>query len=566
MDILKLKESNCKDCYKCIRHCPVKAIKMTEKSAVIMKDECILCGKCTFVCPQNAKEIRYDTNVVKDYIAQGKKVVATVDPSFITSYKVDNFGVFKATLLEMGFYDAFEAAEGYALVRHDYERIIRERKQSVVISTYCPSIVSLAEKYFPSVVKYLAPTLSPVETSARIIKQRIPDAIVVFIGPCIANKLICEEEGANLDVAITYEELNSLLRENKIYFDNKKVAPYDKELRISRLSTITDGITTAMERDSSYYYISADSAENCIDIFKEIEKGNIENCFLELSSCHGSCVGGPMSLHRKDTVSSFIKIAQNALDKTKPVQNDYDIKEKVDMRREFKHVPLKKEEFSSEKIRSVLVKMGKKTPKDELNCGACGYFTCREKAKAVLAGKAILSMCIPYMKNRAESFNDKIISATPNGIIVVNAKHEIIQINKSAMNFFDIKSEAEILHKNIGMIMDEYDFANVFASKRKQTRIKKYFPELSKCFEKILVYDSDNHLIICILRDVTAKEMRNKSISKARNSAIEITDKIVEKQMGIVHEIAMLLGETTAETKVALEKLKRTIIDEEEEL
>ena len=209
---LQLKKSNCKNCYKCIRNCPVKSIKFADGQANIIPDECILCGRCFVNCPQDAKQIRDDVPRVKEMIASGKKVIASVAPSFIAEFPLMDFAAMKSALLKLGFADAQETAIGATIVKTEYEKMIASGKHDVIISSCCHSVNALIQKYYPSVLPYLADVLSPMLAHCRVIKEENPGACAVFIGPCISKKEEAELYG-ECDVALTYEELEAWMNE-----------------------------------------------------------------------------------------------------------------------------------------------------------------------------------------------------------------------------------------------------------------------------------------------------------------------------------------------------------------
>ena len=214
-------------------------------------------------------------------------------------------------------------------------------------------------------------------------------------------------------------------------------------------------------------------------------------------------------------------------------------------------------------IRQILrQKMGKMKPSDELNCGSCGYNTCREKAIAIYQGKADVSMCLPFLKEKAESFSDNIVNNTPNGLIVLNDQLEVQQINNAAREIMNIRSASDVLGEPVVQIMDPSVFFQVQTTGRDVRAQHTYLPEYKKFVEQTVVYDKEYHLLICIMRDVTDEEAEKEKKEAISRQTVEIADKVVDKQMRIVQEIASLLGETAAETKIALTKLKESIADE----
>lgn len=561
MSILKFKKANCKNCYKCVRNCPVKAIEVKDHQAQIIDNDCILCGNCMLICPQNAKEVRSDTSIVKNLIREGKTVIASVAPSFISNYDVKNFKAFANALRKLGFSDVLETAEGAHVVKSKYEQMVDEHWNDTIISSCCPTVVSLIQKHYPEALKYLAPVLSPMQAHAKLIKERVPDAVVVFIGPCISKKYECEKYPGFADIAITFDELGKWFDEANVEFSDED----SSDAYLSRFFPINGGILNTMEKKSDYEYISIDTPENCIAALKEICDGNLKNCFIEMSACTGSCVNGPASSRHKDpALKARIRVSKSAINGDHTV--DFEVREQLDLSKEMKSERISLAMPSERQIGEILKKMGKNKLEDELNCGTCGYPSCREKAIAVYFGKAEINMCLPFMRERAESCSDNIINATPNAIITVNTDLNVQQINAAACDIFGISDPSDIVGSPVSRIMDEYDFTEVITSDSGRMNKKAYLAEYGKYLEQAFIYDQKSDIVICIMQDVTKKELKHEKIIKEKNQAAEITDKIVEKQLRIVHEIASLLGETAAETKIALTDLKNTILMEEDEL
>ena len=243
---------------------------------------------------------------------------------------------------------------------------------------------------------------------------------------------------------------------------------------------------------------------------------------------------------------------------------DYDVPqpEQMEMKKHFSYIDLGQLQPSESEIRGILAKMGKFTKEDELNCGSCGYNTCREKAIAIFRGKADMSMCLPFLKDKAESFSDTIVRNTPNGIIVLNDSLEVQQINSAAMEIMNIRYASDVLGDQVVRILDPKVFMDVRDSGRGVYNERTYLTEYQRYVERTIVCDSESKMLICIMRDVTDEENARSKKEEISRNTVEIADKVIEKQMRIVQEIASLLGETTAETKIALSKLKESIQDE----
>ena len=307
-DFLKLKKSNCKNCYKCIRHCPVKSIKFSGNQANIIGDECILCGQCFVVCPQNAKEIADTTERVKYLISSGCKVYASVAPSFVANYEGVGIESIRKALKQLGFEDAEETAIGATIVKREYERLILEDKRDVLISSCCNSINLLIQKYYPEALQYLADVLSPMQAHGQDLKKRHPDCKVVFIGPCVSKKEEATHYPEYVDEVLTFEELTNWFREANVTLE--KNIDSNNQSRARLFPTTGGVIRTMKERDPDYTYLAFDGVDHCKEALDEILEGKLHHCFIEMSICAGSCSNGPvMEKYKQSPVASALSVS-----------------------------------------------------------------------------------------------------------------------------------------------------------------------------------------------------------------------------------------------------------------
>ncbi len=554
---LTLKKSNCKNCYKCIRHCPVKSIRFSGNQAHIIGNECILCGQCFVVCPQNAKEIAGEVEKTKVLIQSGNPVIVSLAPSFIANYDGVGINAMREALQTLGFYDVEETAIGATIVKNEYERILREEEKDVLISSCCHSINLLIQKYFPSELKYLADVVSPMQAHCMDIKKRIPNAKTVFIGPCVAKKDEAEHYDGIVDAVLTFEELTEWLKSESV--ELKQEIDTIKNSR-ARFFPTTGGILKTMEQGiNGYTYMAIDGVENCMAALRDIENGKIHKCFIEMSSCTGSCIGGPvMEKYHRSPIRDYVAVANYA------GTEDFDVLQpNIDeTHKDFTYIEHRLLPPSELEITNVLRRMGKANETDRLNCGSCGYNTCREKAIAICQGKAEYSMCLPFLKDKAESFSDTIVKNTPNGLIVLNEDLEVQQINDAARAIMNIRNASDILGDQVIRILDPTAFIHVLHRGDEIRNQRIFLAEYNRYVEQTIVHDKDSHLLIGIIRDVTDEQKAKERKENLDRKTVEVADKVVEKQMRIVQEIASLLGETAAETKIALSKLKESISDE----
>ena len=555
---LTLKKSNCKNCYKCIRYCPVKAIRFSGNQAHIIGNECILCGQCFVVCPQDAKQVVDETEKVKVLLQSGDPVIVSLAPSFVANYDGVGVGAMRKALKQLGFYDMEETAIGATIVKNEYERMLREDERDVVISSCCHSINLLIQKHYPQALEYLADVVSPMQAHCMDIKRRYPNAKTVFVGPCVAKKDEAEHYEGIVDAVLTFEELTKWLEAEQIALEIKTDA---EECSRARLFPTTGGVLKTMAQDMpGYTFLALDGVENCVAALKDIISGNIHKCFIEMSACVGSCVGGPVmeKYNHAETVRDYIAISNYAGKK------DFEVVQPKasELQKNFEYIEQRYQTPSDTEIQNILRQMGKFRPSQELNCGSCGYNTCREKAIAIIQGKAEISMCLPFLKDKAESFSDTIVNNSPNGLIVLNENLEVQQINTAARRLMNIRSANDVLGDQVIRILDPSVFMNVLRTKRDIRDERVYLAEYKRFVEQSVVYDQDSHLLIAIMRDITDEQNEREKKESISRQTIEVADKVVDKQMRIVQEIASLLGETAAETKIALAKLKESIRDE----
>ncbi len=555
---LTLKKSNCKNCYKCIRSCPVKAIRFSGNQAHIIGNECILCGHCFVVCPQNAKEIVDGTEKARVLLQSGAPVYVSLAPSFVANYEGVGIESMRRALKKMGFADVEETAVGATIVKTEYERMLRDEQRDIIISSCCHSVNLLIQKYYPGCLEYLADVMSPMQAHCADIKKRHPEAKTVFIGPCVAKKDEAEYYEGLVDAVLTFEELTNWFRTDGVELEPETD---DTPESRARFFPTTGGVLKTMTQDApGYTYVALDGVESCIAALKDIESGKIHKCFIEMSACVGSCIGGPVmeKYHRSSPVKDYITVASYA------GERDFAVDQPAPMtlKKNFTMIQHKLSQPSEAEIMSVLRQMGKFKPADELNCGTCGYNSCREKAIAVIHGKSEASMCLPNLLDKAESFSDTIVRNTPYGLIVLNENLEVQQVNRAARKIMNIRASSDVLGEPVIRILDPTVFAGVMSTGRSVRDQRVYLAEYKKYVEQTVVYDPDSHLLVGIMRDITDDEAEREKKARINKQTVEVADTVVEKQMRIVQEIASLLGETAAETKIALTKLKESIGDE----
>lgn len=559
MSILEFKKVNCKDCYKCVRYCPVKSIRVKDHAASILAGECILCGNCTIVCPQHAKEDINDVPMIKVLMSKHETVIAIVAPSFAAYFNI-SFETMKSTLKKLGFADVFEVAEGAHVVKNEYERLVAENPDQTWITSSCASVNYYIKRHRPEAAKYLLPVLTPMKALAKILRERYPEAKFVFIGPCLSKKGEAFENGSGVSAVLLFEELEDWLAEENIVVHEDE--SFRNQPRLSRLFPMSGGILATMKQEPGINYLPISGFDGVKQTIEDVIDGKLPHCFIEMNFCKGGCVGGP-SFRRKElgTLRGAVKTRQAA--GTTIYDEDYSVPENLDYSTTFQTKRVFRLEPTKAQIEAVLRQMDKFSPEDELNCGMCGYSTCREKARAVLFGKAEIDMCMPYIRKRAENYAGKIIDSVPSGILAIDMSLNISQANPAACDIFGVDATS-LVGQPIGTILDENDFVNLLASDEDTLITSIYLPDYGLYLDETLQVNRDANLIICILKNVTEEKTRHRRAMQKRQQTAAIADEIVEKQLRMVHEIASLLGETASETKIAISDLKESVMMEDD--
>lgn len=555
---LTFKKSNCKNCHKCIRHCPVKSIRFSGNQANVIADACVLCGQCYVICPQDAKQIVDNTEVAKVILSGDAPVYASVAPSFVAYFEETGIENFRKALKKLGFADAEETAIGATIVKREYERLLKEGDHEVIITSCCHTVNSLIQKHYPQLSGCLAQVVTPMEAHCHDILRRHPDAKTIFIGPCLSKK----EEASlkHIDLALTFEEIEKMLVAAGIEIEKGRETNDETRARLFP----TDGgiLKTLTYRNPDYTYAVVSGMDNCMAALDDIDKGRMGKVFIEMSACAGSCINGPVIEKKRNfPLRHYTSVIRYAGDKDFPVEQPPN----AEVFEAYNPILLERDLPTEGEIKDILKKMGKTSKEDELNCGSCGYNTCREKAIAIHQGKAEINMCLPYLMEKAERFSNSILDNTPNGILVVNEELEVQQINRAAMRMLRVQNRGDVLGGPLVRIMNPTDFVLVHDCGARVVNKRDYYAEYGAYFELTIVQDKVVGNMMGILRDVTNEETARHSKEEIRRQTVETADKVVDKQMRIVQEIASLLGETAAETKIALTKLKESISNEDEE-
>ena len=558
--------NECHDCYRCVRDCPVKAIKIENNHASVIPEKCISCGTCVKVCPANAKCVRSDLERVKNLINSGKEVYVSLAPSWRGVFEMSAQKMI-AILKRLGFKDISETALGAQEVSIKTAEMLNNTESGLWISSACPVIVDYIRMYKPEFSKYITPIGSPARTHAKMLRQTYGEDIgIVFIGPCIGKKKEADEPDGLIDLAITFEELKIWINDqipdiSQIQKDDRfEFVPYSAHE--GALYPIDGGMNTTIRKIG--IKDEAQLLEVCSIPAFEKALNNLEPeklnrpIFVEALACEGGCIAGPCI----STDKASISIVSDVLTKVK--KRD-DIPKTTDYVVNYEYTPAEVTEskYSLEEITKTLKKIGKHTAEDELNCGGCGYSSCRELAVALLDGVAEPSMCIPYMRKIAMRKAAAMLRCMPAAIVMVDNNMNILEANESFMKMFTgdmyeiFKARPDGL---TGAAIDRIvEFSDLFRTilKTGKDLHKEHYNVNNRLYDINAFTIEPNEIVGAIITDVTQTETTREKIS-------EKAKEVISKNISIVQEIACLLGEHMVETETLLNSIANDYDDKPE--
>ncbi len=559
MDFMKpiyTETAKCQDCYKCLRQCPVKAIKIQDGHAKVMSELCVMCGHCVQVCPVEAKKIRNDLERARLLVKSGKKVYASLAPSFVSEFSEIKGGNLIAAIKKLGFEGVSETALGAQEVSANVSEIIREGRKDVYISSACPSVVEYIKKYRPDFADKVTGMFSPVLAHCKMLREIYGDDIgIVFINPCIAKKSEADMFPELMDVSITFQDLRIWFEAESINLneikDSEEFVP--QPANEGALYPIDGGMIAGIKAGcevSDAEFMTFSGMNNIRKVLNDLDVSKLKGTlFLELLACEGGCVNGPAG--SKDFGTAMKRF--DVIDYSKYNSEDIPRKPTLDISADWKIEAVKSEDYSEEDIKQALQSVGKYRPEDELNCSGCGYDSCREFAKAMLDGKAEPNMCVSYMRQLAHKKADALIKTMPGGVVIVDDNMQILECNRKF---------AELLGEDTARLYDEMPglekayleklmpFADLF--KQVLTGGEKVVEkniELNNIILHTTVFTIETHRVVGgFLQDITAPAVQKQQIvDKARE--------VIEKNLSTVQQIAYLLGENASESEVILNSI-----------
>ncbi len=551
MKTITTQKVNCRDCHRCMRSCPLKAIGIVEGQAQLIEDKCVLCGRCVVECPQGAKQVESQLPAVVDAIGAGRTVALSLAPSFVAAFPEYTMPDLFARLSRLGFSLVEETAVGAEEVSRHYSRLLADAGKPV-ISACCPVVVNIITKYYPELVDNLAPVFSPMLVHAKLLKHRYGENIfTVFAGPCIGKLAETRQDGSLMDAAITFRQLREWLAETEIAHEPPRPVQAQPAPGQVRYYPIAGGILKSFVRSESTAtdIISVDGLENCLEVFAALRKGEIAPRFVEALACSGGCINGPASGCAESVPAKRLKVAQFASGSA----DSNTAASSLDFTRRHVAAPVQEYIPPESRIREVLRQTGKYSKEDEKNCGACGFDSCRDKAIAVCQGITEIGTCVPYMRSKAESLANFIVQHSLNAIIVVDQKMVVQEFNPAAAQMINGRQEIT-KGGRLTQVLDCSDIIAAVEAGCKTTDRRVDIPG-GVTVSRTVIPVPEHRLAIIVLTDITAQERNARELEQMKLQTVEKATEIINKQMHVAQEIAGLLGETTAETKAALLEL-----------
>ncbi|MBQ2376303.1 MAG: 4Fe-4S binding protein [Bacteroidales bacterium] len=573
-------KSNCQDCYRCVKACPVKAIKLESGSASIVPDLCIYCGTCTLICPNGTKKVRNDLASLKQSLMRQEKIIVSLAPSYLSEYAKEDIHKVIAAFKEAGFWQVSETAIGAEKVAEATKAWIDEQPNGVYISSCCPSAVQLIKKYYPEYSSYVVPVFSPMITHSLFLKSIYPNVKVAFVGPCAAKKSELDQFHDKIDFVLTFQEIKELFDDMGIYFEFMKPTEEDVffPFKASKgnlypidggmLTNMIDSITTTEARinhntgNVDARYMTFSGVQNIKEILSDFKQLDTScKTFLELMTCEGGCIKGPCSNENCSSATKRVQVLKN-VNTQKQEHNYEEALKNLNISENYDYInAVEQKEYTQQQIQEALKRVNKKSEADELNCGGCGYDTCRQFAKALIDGRAENDMCVSYMRKIAQDKTNILLKKIPQGIVIVNDSLKIVDTNEKF---------ASMLGEEVKMLYDANPGLHG-ADITKLVPFHKFFSSVLSTGVDVLeqdIRDGDNYyslsifsvqdfsLVCGILQNLHAPEVRKDIVLKR-------TQDVIMENMKVVQKIAFLLGENASYTEAMLNSIVESHQDKE---
>ncbi|MCP3966977.1 MAG: 4Fe-4S dicluster domain-containing protein [Lentisphaerae bacterium] len=559
-------KTECQDCYKCVRHCPVKAIKIEDGRAAVIPELCVACGKCVEVCPAHAKKVRDDSGRVKHLLETGQKTYVSLAPSWVSEFRGVTADKMIAALRQLGFTGVSETALGAQTVSAQTAKLLRNHQTGVLLSSACPVIVDYVRKYQPEFTETITALFSPALSHAKMLKASYgKDTAVVFIGPCIAKKNEADRQPDLINIALTFNELRQLFAAEGINLFKVKTSEDDHfvpdEAEEGAVYPIEGGMNKTIKIIDGCNHINfaeLTGLQNMEQAFEGLRPQDVKDpVFIETLACFGGCVHGPCTRHESPGLLERLRILNHIeIPEKVPERNtDFDIKDVITADRRND-----KAQVSLSQLQKALRSIGKVKPEDELNCGGCGYDTCRNFATALINNKAEPSMCVSYMRKQAQKKANALLRCIPSGVVIIDKDLQVVECNRRF---------AELLGKDTVMAFEAkpglsgadltrlVPFSHLFKTSLASGRDihRDSHREGNRLFNITIFTIEPNETIGAVIMDVTNTELRREQIA-------ERAREVINKNLVTVQDIACKLGEHMAETEILLRSISEDYADE----
>ena len=549
-------KAQCRDCYRCVRVCPVKAIRMQDGQAYVEPSRCIACGTCVRECPQGAKAVRDDVEIARRLVSGHGRTAASLAPSFAAAFPAWQHGRLVAALRRLGFDYVGETAIGAAHVAKATAEIVHHKSNRTHLCTACPAVVSYVERYRPNLVDALVPVVSPMLAHARHIHRTLGEKTrVVFIGPCVAKKSEAErpEHAGDVDCVLTFAELRRWLEAEGIDLAACEESEFDeKPTGEAQLFPLEGGCVRTMGWSTDILdarVLAVSGVSEIDDAFAALEE-TAQPLVVEPLFCARGCVNGPGMTTTRNTFSRRKRV----LDYAQKLDETGHDPPAAELATGFQRLALNEnQEISEEAIRHVLHKTGKASEENQLNCGACGYPSCREKAIAVIRGLAEPEMCLPYMKRLAEQRVDRIIDTSPNGIVILDERLQILGMNPAFRRYFHCTDT--VCGHPISHLMDPEPFERLVTGEAQLVERTVHHKKYDLVCHQVHYPLPEDKQYVGIFVNVTNTQSSQRKLDELRTQTVLQARELLNQQMHLAETVATALGESTARGEALLDRL-----------
>ncbi len=461
-NIIRLDKSKCNVCYSCVRICPVKAVHVHENTVFpyIEVRKCIFCGNCIGACAYDAITYLDSKQNVKQLLNSKDKILAICAPSIAGEFDdITDYRKFVKMIRLLGFSYVIEMAFGIDVIAEKFRKLVQDEfNGKYYLTSGCPSIVHLIEKNYPELIGNLVPYIAPVAASALIARKIYGNSLkVVHITPCVAAKTnVYRYSGlTKIDEVLTFKELRELFKEFKISETFSEYSDFDEPLGYKGgMYPISQGFLEATGLDLSLLKentITVDGKSSVYAVKQFMEHYKIIRHNFNIFICKGCIMGPGMSkggekYKRYAMVKDYIlkRLANFDITKWTNYKEQHSVHDELNAtftNRKYE-LPLP-DEYA---VQKALGRITKRNNNKEVNCGDCGFATCRELAYAIVQNTAIPEMCVTNIQvdNLETSHTTKKISEEMEMVrhelavtqTTLEATRELLYVKNEALSIF----------------------------------------------------------------------------------------------------------------------------------